>query len=68
MSAFLNWINASPIGVAIKVGVAAMLSYALADYLPKLDPIFVVGLTPVIVALIDFLNPQNDRFGVNRGE
>lgn len=68
MNKILDWINGSPIGVAIKVGVAAMLAYVLAEYVPQIDPILVVGITPILVAVIDFLNPANDRFGVTRSE
>jgi hypothetical protein len=63
----LAFLNNNPVGVAVKVGVAAVLSWVLVTA-PEWDvpTVVVIGVTPVIVALIDFFNPLNTRFGVTR--
>lgn len=67
MNKIFDWINGTPVGVAVKVGVAAVLSYVLTVYVPHLDPVVAVGLTPVLVALVDWFNPNDPRFGHGSG-
>lgn len=64
MSKVLDFFATHPVGVAVKVGLAAMVAWVLASVDTfGLHPIVVVGLIPVLVAVIDWLNPQDARFG-----
>ena len=65
MSTLLKFLNDNPVGVALKVAVVAVLSLVLTN-LPTFDlsPYVAVGVTPILVALIDYFNPLNPRFGM----
>lgn len=57
---------ASPVGVALKVGVWAAIGWLVAniDSL-NLHPMIAVAITAAGVVLTDALNPQDSRFGKN---
>lgn len=64
MNHVLDFFANHPIGVAVKVGLAAMVAWVLSSIDQfGLHPIVVVGIVPVLVALIDYLNPKDGRFG-----
>lgn len=64
MEKFLKWLAASPIASALKVGFAASLGYIAADPdLLGLPPVVAVGLVAAIPVLINWLNPEDTRYG-----
>lgn len=65
---FMSFINDHPVGVALKVFAATGLCW-LIDNIGDFGwhPMLVVGLPPALVVLVDWLNGQNDRFGVHDG-
>ena len=64
MEHFLNWLASSPLGTAVKVGVAASLGWVVGnpDAL-NLPPVALVGLVSAIPVLINWLNPADGRYG-----
>jgi len=57
---------ASPIGVALKVGVWAALGWFLANLDSfEIHPMIAVAITAAGVVLTDALNPEDIRFGKN---
>lgn len=64
MDKFLAWLAVSPLATALKVGVAASLGYVLADPdILGLPPVAAVGIVAAIPVVINWLNPQDDRYG-----
>lgn len=59
------WLNNTAVGVAVKVGIAATATYAI-DNITSFDlPAYVnIALVGILVAIGDWLNPHNDRFGL----
>lgn len=61
---FLEWLAASPLASAVKVGFAATLGYILAQ--PEtlgLPPWAVVGIVAALPVIINWLNPEDSRYG-----
>jgi len=57
---------ASPIGVALKVGIWASLSWFIVNLDQfNLHPMVAVAIAAGGVVLTDALNPEDDRFGKN---
>lgn len=67
MDRFLAWLATSPLASAAKVGLAASLGYVLADPdILGVPPIVAVGVVAGLPVLINWLNPEDTRYG--RGE
>jgi hypothetical protein len=69
MTAFEKWLATSPLASALKISVAgalaAVVGYALTS---DWDPLFVVVGAAVLTPLINYLNPQDHRYGTHSEE
>jgi hypothetical protein len=66
MNLFFNWLATSPLATALKVAVAASLSWVL-DNQESLNvpPVALVAFVAAIPVLINWLNPEDYRYGIN---
>lgn len=66
MNVFFDWLATSPLATALKVGVAASLGWVV-DNQESLNvaPVASVALVAGIPVLINWLNPEDYRYGVN---
>ena len=64
MNKFLKWLAISPLGSAFKVGASASLVW-LVDNVGSLhlEPVLQIALTAALPVLINWLNPQDWRYG-----
>ena len=64
MTSFLTFLGNSPLGSALKVGLGAVLAYVIDNIgtfdLPPVVSVFIVAFTP---AIINWLNPEDVRYG-----
>ena len=60
----LFWLAASPLGSAFKVGLSASLVWVV-DNVTSLDlePVIQIALTAALPVVINWLNPQDWRYG-----
>lgn len=68
MTNFNKWLAKSPIASALKIAAAAALVWALenmADF--QLEPIVQVALTAALPVIINWLNPEDGRYGYAAG-
>lgn len=64
MTRFWTWLATSPLASAAKVGLAASLGYVLADPdVLGMPPIVTVGVVVAIPVVINWLNPEDTRYG-----
>jgi len=64
MEDFLYWLASSPLGSALKVGVAASLGWVVSNpNTLNMPPVIAVGLVTAIPVLINWLNPADGRYG-----
>lgn len=64
MTKFLTWLADSPLATAAKVGLAATLAYTLVNPdILNLPPVVAVGVAAAIPVIIDWINPQDVRYG-----
>lgn len=64
MSGFLAWLAESPLATAAKVAIAAVLAYVISS--PEalgLSPIAGVAAAAAFPVLINWLNPEDTRYG-----
>lgn len=61
---FLRWLALSPLGSAFKVGLSASLVW-LVDNVGSLslEPVLQIALTAALPVLINYLNPEDWRYG-----
>jgi hypothetical protein len=66
MVKFEQWLATSPLASALKISVAGALS-ALATYAltSGWDPLLVIVGTAILTPLINYLNPEDHRYGVH---
>jgi hypothetical protein len=61
---FLFWLAASPLGSAFKVGLSASLVWVVENVGSlSLEPVVQIALTAALPVLINWLNPQDWRYG-----
>lgn len=61
---FMAWLATSPLASAFKVGLAASLGYILAEPdILGVPPIVAVGIVAAIPVIINWLNPEDGRYG-----
>lgn len=66
MNPFFNWLATSPLATAVKVAVAASLGWLLDNQEAlNVPPVALVGLVAGIPVVINWLNPEDYRYGVN---
>lgn len=74
MNKFNTWLASTPLGSAAKVFVSIVLSMAIADFVSKGSINFgawqtwvIAGLASAIPVVINWLNPQDTRYGKTKG-
>lgn len=75
MSAVENWLASTPLGSAFKAFVAVVLAAAVADFvnfgnisLGNWETWVIAGLASAAPTVINWLNPQDPRYGKVRSE
>jgi hypothetical protein len=64
---FLKFLAKSPLGTATKVGIGAALAYVIDNIASfNLNPSISVALIALVTMAINWLNPHDSRYGVNK--
>lgn len=67
METFLKWLATSPLGSALKVGLAATFGWVLENIETLNVPsVLSVALVTAIPVIINWLNPQDKRYGAGK--
>lgn len=64
MQQFFKWLAISPFGSAFKVGLSASLVWVVDNVSSlSLEPVVQIALTAALPVLINWLNPEDWRYG-----
>jgi len=65
---FLKWLATSPIATAVKIGAGAGLVWLLDNASGlNLGPVLTPFIIAAVTVAINFVNPQDNRYGVGNG-
>lgn len=66
MKKFKVWLANSPLASALKIGIGAALVYVIDNAASfNLGPAWTAVVISIVTVLINFVNPEDKRYGVN---